>query len=595
MHLRLGPGPVFIYEWLTTTRRWQLYGLRALFVGAMLIGMMIVWQNTTRNNRPNQTVSIQQMANYGQSLYLTVVTIELTLVLLAAPAATAGAVCLDKARGTLDHMLTTDLSNAEIVLGKLGVRLVPVLGLIACVLPITALSGLLGGIDPLALGGSFLVTVGCGVLACSLAMALSVWGRKTHEVLMLTYLILIIWLCSPIWVAIASFALRSGPPPAAAPFLWECAIFSNPYYLAYAPYMDPGKVGWTAYMGLLGVCLVVSGLLVWLATSRIRGVAMMQAGQSGAIVRRGRFAFRLPSLPWLPRLPGPSLDANPVLWREWHRSRPSRFMRVAGLLYSGFGVLWIGLTLQMAMSNMSWNEGPIAAMNVFQVAVGLLLLSVGAATSLAEERTRGSLDVLLTTPMSTRSILAGKWWGTFRQVRHLLIWPAVTSGFLLAGSGRIFAYIGLLGLISAYGAAITSLGLALATWVSRLGRAVALCVAAYIVFSIGWLVLIFVLTVGGGGPNNDGFIVSAVIGSPLYGVAFATMAIGHNGRVGPGSPESVWLGTAFWILVHGGFAAALFAATVGTFDRCLGRVSEESELPLADEKEKPGDELELDE
>ena len=24
-------------------------------------------------------------------------------------------------------------------------------------------------------------------------------------------------------------------------------------------------------------------------------------------------------------LPGPSLDGNPVLWREWHRKRPSRW------------------------------------------------------------------------------------------------------------------------------------------------------------------------------------------------------------------------------------------------------------------------------
>ena len=70
--------------------------------------------------------------------------IELTLVILAAPAATAGAICLDKARGTLDHMLTTDLSNTEIVLGKLGVRLVPVLGLIACILPTRSVNELAG-------------------------------------------------------------------------------------------------------------------------------------------------------------------------------------------------------------------------------------------------------------------------------------------------------------------------------------------------------------------------------------------------------------------------------------------------------------------
>ena len=102
--------------------------------------------------------------------------------LLAAPAATAGAVCLDKARGTLEHLLATDLSNSEIVLGKPGVRLVPVAGLIVCVLPIMALSGLLGGIDPNALYGSFLTALGSPVQGCSLAFMLSVWGRKTHEV-----------------------------------------------------------------------------------------------------------------------------------------------------------------------------------------------------------------------------------------------------------------------------------------------------------------------------------------------------------------------------------------------------------------------------
>jgi len=31
MRLRVGPGPVFVYEWLTATRRWQLYALRGLW------------------------------------------------------------------------------------------------------------------------------------------------------------------------------------------------------------------------------------------------------------------------------------------------------------------------------------------------------------------------------------------------------------------------------------------------------------------------------------------------------------------------------------------------------------------------------------
>ena len=146
MTIRLGPGPVFVYEWLTAARRWQPYALRALFIAMILAGMEIVQGDRPMHAR-GALVSLSDLAVIGEQTYHSIALIELTLILLAAPAATAGAVCLDKARGTLDHMLATDLSNAEIVLGKLGVRLIPVLGLIAAALPVVALAGLLGGID----------------------------------------------------------------------------------------------------------------------------------------------------------------------------------------------------------------------------------------------------------------------------------------------------------------------------------------------------------------------------------------------------------------------------------------------------------------
>ena len=260
--------------------------LRALFVGAILIGMIVVWSNSTRYTTPATTVSLQTLARYGESLYETVVTIELTMVLLVAPAATAGAICLDKARGTLDHMLATDLSNAEIVSGKLGVRLVPVLGLIACVLPLTALTSLLGGIDPLSLCGSFVTAIACAILACSLGLTLSVWGRKTHEVLMGTYLILILWLISPVLVLFVADSFGLSAPSFSAPSIWAWFECSNPYYLTFAPYSDPGKVDFTSYLGFLTICLGLSALLLGLATFRIRGVVLKQAGQPLANTRQ---------------------------------------------------------------------------------------------------------------------------------------------------------------------------------------------------------------------------------------------------------------------------------------------------------------------
>ena len=73
----------------------------------------------------------------------------------------------------------------------------------------------------------------------------------------------------------------------------------------------------------------------------------------------------------------------------------------------------------------------IAAVSSVQVGIGLLLLSVSAATSLAEERARGSLDILLSTPLSTFSILVGKWWGAFRLAPHVIFWPALLAGILV--------------------------------------------------------------------------------------------------------------------------------------------------------------------
>ena len=84
-------------------------------------------------------------------------------------------------------MLVTELSNAEIVLGKLAARLIPMLGLIAATMPVLAMAGLLGGIEPMTMLGLTLVAIGCAFLGGSLAMVLSIYGRKTHEVLMMAY------------------------------------------------------------------------------------------------------------------------------------------------------------------------------------------------------------------------------------------------------------------------------------------------------------------------------------------------------------------------------------------------------------------------
>ena len=177
----------------------------------------------------------------GKVFYAVTAMILLGLVGLAAPAATAGAICLDKARGNLTLLFATDLSDAEIVLGKLAARLVPVLGLILCAAPVLALATLFGGVDPVGArsGPCSWSALACAVFGCTLALTLSVWGRKTHEVLMATYVFGILYL-------LAGADLR-GPPARCCPRCggrrgcpssWPCCRY-NPIFLVLAPLGGP--------------------------------------------------------------------------------------------------------------------------------------------------------------------------------------------------------------------------------------------------------------------------------------------------------------------------------------------------------------------
>src|SRR5262245_45371929 len=240
-----GLGPVFAYEWLAASRRWQGYALRSLLVLLLLLGLSAVW---LANDGGAGGLSVRRQAEIGRGFYAVTTLIMLGLVGLAAPAATAGAICVDKARGNLALLFATDLTDAEIVLGKLAARLVSVLGLIACAAPVLALATPLGGVDPVLLIGAMLVCLACGVFGCTLALTLSVWGRKTHEVLLATYAFGIFWLLSaPIWAGLAPMLPGWARPPGLPGYL---ALFPyNPVFLVLAPLDSPSGPGLVIGLG----------------------------------------------------------------------------------------------------------------------------------------------------------------------------------------------------------------------------------------------------------------------------------------------------------------------------------------------------------
>ena len=53
-------------------------------------------------------------------------------------------------------------------------------------------------------------------------------------------------------------------------------------------------------------------------------------------------------------------------------------------------------------------------------------------TGLADERTRGGLDILLCTPVSSAAVIRAKWWSAFKVVLWIALFPAlIESNYVL--------------------------------------------------------------------------------------------------------------------------------------------------------------------
>jgi ABC-type transport system involved in multi-copper enzyme maturation permease subunit len=543
MAKRWGLGPVFAAECLVTTRRWQV---RSLLVGSVFTAMTLIWLTQFAGH---QLTSIQDYAVVGSALVNAIMSVELVLAIAIVPAVAAGAICQDKMRGGLTLMMVTDLSDGEIVLGKLASRLVTILGIVACGLPVLAILTSQGGVDPQEILAGSMVIVGVAVLGVSLALTFSVWATKPHEALMATYAAYAIWLLTLLaWVETARGSR--------APYVLYA---TNPFWLLFGARWSRGTVPFIECLDFAIGTLVVSSLLAFVSTRRIRAVTLRQSARAVQLSRRRR---RL-SLGRFGRNDGPSpllLYQNPAFWRELHRRQPAGWGRT---IWTLFAVISILFTILAIFANKDIAPGTCA----FMVSVGLLMVSVTSATSLAEERAHGSLDILMTTPLATRDILLAKWSGAFRVVPRLAVLPAIIAlvSALKRGDGPgaiLFAAL-IAALVMAYGAVITSLGLTLAAWQPRLGRAVGVSVAAYIAATVVYPTI--AIATSGLGPD-DVFILWV---SPFFGMfipmGWVTWQMGHPTTLG-------YAAIPIWIGLTSAVAYAILRVTIAVFDRLLGRM-----------------------
>ena len=132
---------------------------------------------------------INSIAQFTSAFFGTFGVMQLLAVLLIGPALAAGTIAQERERRTMEYLYTTPLSNLEIVIGKLGGRVLQILYFILSGVPVLALAMLLGGIAPQAIVSLTAITLSTVLFVAMVSMAVSAWTAKARDAVVRAYLV----------------------------------------------------------------------------------------------------------------------------------------------------------------------------------------------------------------------------------------------------------------------------------------------------------------------------------------------------------------------------------------------------------------------
>jgi ABC-type transport system involved in multi-copper enzyme maturation permease subunit len=185
-------GPLFGYDLVASTRRGQHLGLRLLVAIVLLGGLYLLYAGKGFDpfeDTSNRKLSPKEMANLAEGFAATVMGVQFAMVLLLTPPLVGEAIAREKERRTLEFLFVTELTNWEIVTGKLVARLAYLVGVLLTCLPVLALTQLFGGIDPVGLLASYVGLLTMTIAVGSVCMLMSVWARTALEATVCSYFV----------------------------------------------------------------------------------------------------------------------------------------------------------------------------------------------------------------------------------------------------------------------------------------------------------------------------------------------------------------------------------------------------------------------
>lgn len=459
----LGPGnPIAVRVVQGGSRRMRHLWVRMVYLGTLIF---LVLLGLITGGGLGGEVALSDLAKAGAKLFALVAYGQVIFVCLLAPLFMAAALAQEQSGKTYDILLTTPMSNLQIVLGTLLGRLFFVLALLASGLPLFAVLLVFGGVPVRSVFVAFSVAGLTALAVGSFAITLSVLraaGRKavfTFVITVAAYLgmayvadrlllrdgVTTTWLTPfhPLLVLEASINAANYRPPAAETLAWSDGTAM------------PGWLRWSR-ANPLAVFATLSGVgsLLLLTFS---AVVLRQVGKGES--RVGRWVRRVLRLgpTGERRRPPRHVWGNPIAWREAN----TRGKLAGGILARwGFAVASVAAAVVLVVlyhhSNLPAPIDPqtgqptmdqdrvfraaLTTVLLGQLAIIVLVALYMSAGCVSREREDGTLDLILTTPVTPRQYIWGKLRGLVSFLMLMLSAPvltlAVASGYALLANLR---------------------------------------------------------------------------------------------------------------------------------------------------------------
>jgi ABC-2 family transporter protein len=322
----------------------------------------------------------------GNRLFSWLSELALTACLAAGVFLSADAISSEKREGTLGLLFLTDLRGYDVVLGKLTVAaLCGCYGLLA-ILPVMAVPLMLGGVS---LGQVLRVVLALFValfLSVSLGILISSANRKEQPAMAQTALVL---------AALAYLLPRLGPQ-----YRWMSP--SQLLHLAASPgsNLELEWFYWSSLGQWGGGCFLI-GLTCWW-TPRSWKDRVIHPVAALPEASPGEREVRTEEPP--PRERRPVGDDNPVCWLIQRQARQPVVIWAA---LSMAGLAWL-MTFPMLARSSGGSASVLIPGMVFHVVLKFFI-AWEASRRFVEDRKNGTLEMLLSTPMTVPELIRGHW------------------------------------------------------------------------------------------------------------------------------------------------------------------------------------------